>query len=345
MLSKAVGRPVRLLWSREGEFAWEPKGPAMVVDVRGGLDANDNIVAWDYTVFTPTHSTRPGGQPGNMLVGQQLDPPVEPATLGQTGGDRNAPNNYSFPNQRLTVHWIETPVLRPSALRSLGGVSNATANEIFMDELAALAGADAVEFRLRHMADPRAIEVIRRAATRAGWMARPSGPQFSGVVPAADGTVTGRGIGFARYETEFAYAANVAEVTVNPADGTVRVDRVVVGHDCGLIVNPNGLQNQIDGCVIQGIGRALKEEITFDGAAVTSLDWSTYAIMGFADIPLIEIELIDRPDQPPLGAGEPAICPMLAAVSNAIFDATGARVRQTPFTPAKVLAAIQALSA
>lgn len=134
----------------------------------------------------------------------------------------------------------------------------------------------------------------------------------------------------------------IAEITLNPVDGTVRVDRVVVGHDCGLIVNPDGLQNQIDGCVIQGISRALKEEITFDGAAVTSLDWSTYAIMGFADIPLIEIELIDRPDQPPLGAGEPAICPVAAAVGNAIHDATGARVRITPFTPARVLAAIAA---
>ncbi len=344
VLSKAVGRPVRLQWSREGEFAWEPKGPAMVMDLRGGLDNEGNIVAWDYTVFTPTHSTRPGGQPGNMLVGQQIDPPVEPATLGQTGGDRNAPNNYSIPNQRLTVHWNETPALRPSALRSLGGLANATANETFMDEMASLAGADPVEFRLRHMADPRAVEVMRRAATRAGWMARPSGPQFSGVVPAADGTVTGRGFAFARYETEFAYAAVVVDVTVNPADGTVRATRVVVGHDCGLIVNPDGLQNQIDGCVIQGLGRALKEEITFDGSAVTSLDWSTYHIMGFADIPLIEIELIDRPDQPPLGAGEPAICPMIAAVSNAIFDATGARLRNGPFTPARVLEALAAVT-
>ena len=345
VLSQAVGRPVRLLWSRQGEFAWEPKGPAMVMDIRGGLDSDGNIVAWDYTVFTPTHSTRPGGQPGNMLVGQQIDPPVETAPLGQVGGDRNAPNDYSIPNQRLTVNWIETPTLRPSALRSLGAVANVTANESFMEELAALAGADAVEFRLRHLADPRAIEVIQRAATRAGWQARPSGPRSSGVVPAADGTVTGRGIAFARYETAFAYAATIAEVTVNPADGTVRVNRVVVGHDCGLIINPNGLMNQIDGCVIQGIGRALKEEVTFDAAAQTSLDWSTYSIMGFADIPLIEIELIDRPDQPPLGAGEPAICPIAAAVSNAIFDATGARLRQAPYTPAKVLAAIQALSA
>ncbi|HEV2530068.1 MAG TPA: molybdopterin cofactor-binding domain-containing protein [Thermomicrobiales bacterium] len=343
VLSKAVGRPVRLLWSRQGEFAWEPKGPAMVMDVRGGLDADGNIIGWDYTVYTPTHSTRPGRQPGNMLVGQQIDPPVEPAELGQVGGDRNGPNNYSFPNQRLTVHWIETPPLRPSALRSLGAVANGTANESFMDELATLAEADPVEFRLRHLADPRAIEVIRRAATRFGWEARPSGPEYSGVISAADGTVTGRGIGFARYESEFAYAAVAVEVTVNPADGTVRVNRVAVGHDCGLIINPDGLQNQIDGCVIQGIGRALKEEITFDASSVTSLDWSTYSIMRFADIPVIDIELVDRPDQPPLGAGEPAIVPVVAAVGNAIYDATGVRLRQYPFTPQRVLAAMQAM--
>lgn len=343
VLSRAVGRPVRVQWMRQDEFAWEPKGPAMVMNVRGGLDPEGNIVAWDYTVYTPTHSTRPSGKPGNMLVGQQVDPPVEAAPLGQVGGDRNAPNNYSFPNQRITVNWYETPPLRPSALRSLGAVANVTANESFMDELAWLAGADPVEFRLRHLADPRAVEVVRRAADTYGWQARPSGPQSSGVTPAVDGTVTGRGIAFAQYETENAYAAVVAEVAVNPADGTVRVNRVVVGHDCGLIINPDGLQNQIDGCVIQGIGRALKEEITFDANGVTSLDWSTYSIMGFADIPLIEIELIDRPDQLPKGAGEPAICPVAAAVANAIFDATGARLRQAPYTPARVLAAIQAL--
>lgn len=291
------------------------------------------------SVFTPPSSAAAWPSAGPVPFISQ----IEAAPLEQVGGDRNAPNTYTFPNQRITVNWYETPPLRPSALRSLGAVANVTANESFMDELASLARADPVEFRLRHLADPRAIEVIQRTATRAGWRARPAGPQFSRVVPAADGTVTGRGIAFARYETEFSYAAVVVEITVNPADGTVRVDRTVVGHDCGLIVNPDGLQNQIDGCVIQGIGRALKEEITFDGATVTSLDWSTYSIMGFADIPLIEIELIDRPDQPPLGAGEPAICPVAAAVSNAIFDATGARLRQTPYTPAKVMAAVQAL--
>ena len=342
VLSKAVGRPVRVQWSRLDEFAWEPKGPAMVMTIKGGLDGSGNIVAWDYTVYTPTHSTRPSGMPGNMLVGQQVDPPAAFAKLGESGGDRNAPNNYSIPNQRITVNWYDTPPLRPSAFRSLGAVANVTANESFMDELAVLAGADPVEFRLRHLADPRGTDVIQRAATKAQWQARPSGPSFSGVQPAADGTVTGRGIAYAQYETTFSYAAVVAEVMVNPADGTVRVTHVTVGHDCGLIINPDGLMNQIDGCVIQGLGRALKEEVTFSTTAVTSLDWSTYHIMTFADIPVIDIELIDRPEEVPWGAGEPAICPVAAAVANAIYDATGARVRQAPFTPARVLAAIQA---
>lgn len=338
LLSQAVGKPVRVQWMRQDEFAWEPKGPAMVAHVRGGLDAEGAIVAWDYEVWTPTHSTRPGGKPGNLLAGQLVDPPAPPAENGPIGGDRNAPTNYSFPNNRTTAHWIATPPLRPSALRSLGGMPNTTANESFMDELAAAAGADPVEFRLRHLADPRAIEVIRRAAEAAGWQARPAGqvPTNS----AAGGPLTGRGIAFARYETEFAYAAVVVEVEVEPGSGEVRVPRVVVAHDCGLIINPDGLANQIEGNVIQGIGRALKEQITYDRTAVTSLDWSTYRILTFLEVPEIVVELINRPEEPPLGAGEPAICPMAAAIGNAIFDATGARLRTVPYTAERVLAAM-----
>jgi len=358
LLSQMVGKPVRVQWMRQDEFAWELKGPAMVSDLRGGLDANGNIIAWGNEVWTPTHSTRPSGKPGNLLVGQQMKPPAEVAPLGQSGGDRNAPNSYSFPNQGVTVHWVETPPLRPSALRSLGAVANTTANESFFDEMAALAGADPVEFRLRHLADPRSIAVVKRAAEKAGWETRPSVARTSAGTPTATPAVTpaatpgsatptsanvltGRGFAFVRYETEFTYAAVVAEVEVDPMTGGVRVKRVVVAHDCGLIVNPDGLTNQIQGCVIQGTSRALKEEVTFDKTAVTSLDWSTYHILGFGEIPAIEVELIDRPDQPAWGAGEPAICPIRAAIGNAIFDATGVRLRQAPYTPKRVLAALQ----
>ena len=340
MLSQAVGRPVRVQWMRADEFAWEPKSPPMVMDLRGGLDDEGNIIAWDYEVWTATHLTRPGGQASSVLPGQLMDPPAEQFEVRYGGGDRNAPTNYSFPNNHVMVHWVTTPPLRPSALRSLGGLPNATANELFIDELAAAAGADPVEFRLRHLYDQRAIDVIRGAADAAGWETRPSGPETAATAATA-GPLTGRGIAFARYETEFAYAAVVAEVEVDPSNGNVRVTRVVVGHDCGLIINPDGLNNQIEGNVIQGIGRALKEEVTWDDHAVTSLDWSGYRILTFAEVPVIETVLIDRPEEPALGAGEPAICPVVAAVGNAIFDATGVRLRTIPFTSERVLAALE----
>ena len=291
------------------------------------------------------------------------------------GGDRNAPHNYSLPNNRITVHWTPSAPLRPSALRSLGALANVTANECFIDELAAAASADPIEFRLRHLADPRATEVIQRVAEASGWQPRPS-PQASAAnlvaatpgaatpgmaTPVASGTpignatpvanvapmaggglLTGRGVAFNRYETEFAYAAIVAEVEVDPSNGNVRVSRVTVAHDCGIIINPDGLTSQIEGNVIQGISRALKEEVTNDEHLVTSLDWHGYHILTFPEVPdEIRVALINRPDQPAWGAGEISICPMAAAIGNAIFDATGVRLRTVPFTPARVLAALQ----
>jgi CO/xanthine dehydrogenase Mo-binding subunit len=336
MLSQAVGKPVRVQWMREDEFAWEPKSPPMTMDVRGGLDAAGNVIAWDYEVWTPTHNTRPRGRAASVLAGQLKDPPAEMFEIGYGGGDRNAPTNYVFPNNRVTVHFVATPPLRPSALRSLGGLANTAANEMFIDELAAAAGADPVEFRLRHLSDPRAIDVIQQAADAFGWDARPAGPRTA-PEPGSTEPLIGQGIAFARYETEYAYVAVAAEVEVNPGDGGVRVTRVVVGHDCGLIINPDGVKHQIEGNVIQGIGRALKEEVTWDDHAVTSLDWSTYRILTFSEIPTIESVLIDRPQEDALGAGEPAICPVAAAVGNAIFDATGVRLRTAPFTPERVL--------
>ncbi len=342
LLSQAVGRPVRVQWGRADEFAWEPKAPAMVSHIRGGLDVAGNVVAWDYEVWTPTHTSRPNGEPGRLLAAELVDPPMPLAPLGRAGGDRNAAHNYAFPHSRVTAHWIATPPLRPGSLRSLGGMANTTANEGFLDELATAAGADAVEFRLRHVTDPRAIDVIRRAADAAGWETRPSGPDVPGRTPAPPGALlSGRGIAFARYESKYAYAAAVAEVDVDPHSGAVRVTRVTLAHDCGLIVNPDGLVNQIEGNVIQGISRALKEEITFDRTGVTSLDFTTYRILTFCEAPTIQVELINRPDEPPLGAGEPAICPMAAAIGNAIYDATGARLRTVPYTAERVLSALR----
>jgi CO/xanthine dehydrogenase Mo-binding subunit len=313
----------------------------MLSRVRAGLSPTGEVIAWDYNVWTPTHSTRPGGEPSRLLAGELVDPPWPKTPVRWVGGDRNAIPNYAFPHHRVTTHWIETPPLRPGSLRSLGGMANTTAIESFVDELAAAVGADPVAFRLRHLTDPRAIAVIRRAAQAARWRARPSGPIGSRrTVTAAGALSRGRGIAFARYESEYTYVAVVAEVMVDPGCGAVRVTRVVAAHDCGLIINPDGLMNQIEGNVIQGISRALKEEVSFDQTQVTSLNWATYAILTFAEVPTIEIALINRPAEPPWGAGEPAICPVAAAIGNAIFDATGVRLRTVPFTPDRVLAAL-----
>jgi nicotinate dehydrogenase subunit B len=231
------------------------------------------------------------------------------------------------------VHQLDRSLLRVSALRGLGAPQNTFANESFLDELAAAAGADPVRFRLRHLTDPRAVAVIEAAARAAGWQPRPSpGPGARGSSPAV-----GRGIAYCQYENEHAYVATVVEVEVDRASGAIRVRRVAVGHDCGLVVNPDGVRNQIEGNVLQGISRTLKEAVAFDAAGVTSLDWSSYPILTFPEVPdAVDIVLIDAGDKPPVGAGEPATCPIPAAIANAVFDATGARLRTVPFIPARV---------
>ncbi len=332
LLSQAVGKPVRLQWMRRDEFAWEPKGPAMLIDMAAMLDTAGAITSWEHVTYTPTHSTRPGGQPGNLLAGQQIDPPVAPASHRTVGGDRNAPTTYAFPSERVTMHWLADSPLRPSAVRSLGGLHNTTANEMFLDQIATATGVDPVELRLRYLDDPRAIDIVNAAATRANW---------GTVAPAPDGLLAGRGFAYARYETAYTYVAMVADVTIDPATGKVRVARVTVAHDCGQIINPDGVRNQIEGNIIQGISRSLKEAVTWNDHEVTSLTWETYNILTFPEIPEIDIILIDRPGTPPWGAGEPAICPVTAAIGNAIHNATGARLHDIPFTPARILTALK----
>ncbi len=234
----------------------------------------------------------------------------------------------------MTIHWLENSPLRGSSFRSLGGAENTFANESFVDELAAAAHVDPLEYRLRYLPEPRLREVLMAAAEKlAGSRAPPRAPR-------QDGIAEGRGLAFARYENDQAIVACVAFVTVDTASGAVRVKRVVVAHDCGLIINPDGVRNQIEGNVIQSLSRALKEEVQFDQMRVTSVDWETYPILKFSEVPEVEIVLIDRPDQPALGAGEPSQVTTAAAVANAIFDATGARVRQIPFTPERIKLAL-----
>lgn len=328
LLSQAVGKPVRVQWMRHDEHGWEPLGPAMVMEVRGGLDQQGNVTAWDYQAWTPTHSSRPNGSAGSLLAGALTG--MSAGTPNQSGADRNANHTYNFKHNRVMVHWLNSSPLRASALRGLGSPQNSFANESFMDELAVAAGADPAEFRLRYLSDPRAKAVLEAAAQKAGWPNRPA--------PSRAGLKSGRGVAYVRYDRTEAYVAAVVELEVNPADGHVRVNRVVVAHDCGLIINPDGLRNQIEGNVIQATSRALKEEVKFDRATVTSLDWTLYPILRFPEIPEVIVELINRPDQPSVGAGEATTSTIPAAIANAIFDATKVRLRTVPFTPERVKA-------
>jgi nicotinate dehydrogenase subunit B len=333
ILSQAVGRPVRLQWSRQDEFVWEPKAPAMVMEARGGLDSHGNVVAWDYQVWSPSHVAR-AHSPEQLVAGQLLSGQPSAQFGFSFGAERNAPTNYSFETQRVTVHYIADSPLRASSFRSLGGAENTFANESFMDELAAAAGVDALEFRLRYLPDERARQVLKSAASKAGWESRPSPQKTPGNL------AQGRGIAFAWYENDQALVASVAHVQVDTSTGAVHVNRMVVAHDCGLIINPDGLRNQIEGNTIQSLSRALKEEVMFDEWRIKSVDWESYPILTFSEVPDIDIVLINRPELPAVGAGEPSTTTTAAAVANAIFDATGARLRQIPFTPARVKAAL-----
>ncbi len=326
LLARAVGQPVRVQWSRADEFVGEPKAAAMLIETQAGLDEEGRIVAWEYDVWSPTHTSRPR-QASGLLAGREVRGQAPQPTRFFFGGERNALTNYTLADQRVTIHWVANPPLRTSSMRSLGATGNTFANESFMDELAAAAETDPLAFRLRHLDDPRGREALEAAARAAGW-----GEEL----PAGEG----RGLAFARYENDEAYVAMVAHVAVDEATGAVRVRKITVAHDCGLIVNPDGVRNQIEGNVLQALSRALKEEVRFDAHGQTSLDWESYPILTFSETPELDIVLLNRPDEPPLGAGEPATVTVAPAIANAIYAATRARVRQAPFTPERVRAAL-----
>jgi nicotinate dehydrogenase subunit B len=302
----------------------------MVMDVTAGLDANGKIVGWDYAVWTPTHSSRPGAQAGgsaNLLAAQLAG--ATPSGRGSVGGDRNARHTYDVPSTRVVSHSLQSSPLRTSSFRGLGSPQNSFANESFMDELAIAAGADPVEFRLRHLTDPRAVAVVQAVARLANWT--PRAKRLDTPVTPAAGPVRGRGMAYVQYEGTEAYVAAIVDVDVDVAQKSIRLARAFVAHDCGLIVNPDGLRNQIEGNVIQATSRTLKEAVTFDRSRVTSLDWRSYPILTFAEVPeSIDIELIDHPELPSVGAGEATTSPIPAAIANAVYDATGTRLRDVP---------------
>lgn len=321
----APGRPVRLLWSRAEELGWAPVSSAMLVEVEAALGAGGEIVAWREEVTSHGHSSRPGRDPApTLLAVEYMDPPrripnaINPPLASGGGAQRNAVPAYRIPRLHVGVKRVAEMPLRVSALRGLGAPANVFAIESVMDELAQMAGQDALDFRLRHLDDPRGRDVLLLAAGMSGWRGRARREGF------------GLGLAYARYKNTGAYCAVAAEIE---ASDRVRCRRLWIAADVGEAVNPDGVLNQYEGGAIHGVSMALMEQVSFDARAVTSDGWQTYPILRFSEVPEVEARLIPRPELPPLGAGEAALAPTVAAIANAIHDALGVRPRAMPFTP------------
>ena len=324
------GKPVRVRWRREEEFVYEPKTPAMVVKVRAALDAAGKPTDWTQEIWSGTHNKRPGA--GGVLLGAvALPEPMPEPPLSDVpeanggGGTRNGEPLYAIAAKRMVHHLVaETPV-RTSALRSLGATANVFAIECAIDEMAARAGQDPVAYRLSITADPRARAVIEKVAAMARWNANEPG-----------GAGHGRGIAFARYKNRAAYSAVVVELTV---DEDIRLDHVWCATDAGLVVNPDGAINQLEGGIIQSASWVLKEQVRFDDG-VSSIDWETYPVLKFSEVPEIDVDLINTKDDTPLGVGEATAGPTAAAIGNAVSHALGARIRDLPLTRERIMAAL-----
>ncbi|MBX9812034.1 MAG: molybdopterin-dependent oxidoreductase [Burkholderiales bacterium] len=330
LLAKELGKPVRVQWMRADEHGWDPKGPPTLLDYRAALDDNGYPVAWESEVFIPD---RPKQIAVTLVAAELAGLPKEDAHPGNIHQSLAIP--YTIPNIKATAHWLAETPFRPSWIRTPGRMQNTYGNECFIDECAAAAGIDPLEYRRRSLKDPRGLEVVERLARLANWQ------PGSGRKPASGDIVTGRGVSYIKYELVRTYVGVVADVTVNRQTGKIKVDRFYVAHDCGQIINPDGLKNQIEGNVVQTISRTLIEDLQFNRSTVTSLDWKTYPILTFPDVPEIVIDLIDRPTEKPWGAGEPTAAVVPSAISNAVYDAIGVRLRSVPFTPDKVLAALE----
>jgi CO/xanthine dehydrogenase Mo-binding subunit len=333
LLALAVpGRPVHVVWSRPDELAWAPFGPAAVVEIAADCGDDGAVLGWRHEIWSGSYMGRPGTTPTNALLaasaragGEPIRAGGEPPVEWGGGAGRNSVPGYDFPSHRVINHLLTEMPLRTSALRSLGAFVNVFAAESFMDELAAAAGRDPVEFRLAHLSDPRGRAVLQAAAGRAGW------------ADWAPEDAAGHGIGYARYKNSAAYCAVVAEVE---AVEEVRVRRLVIAVDAGLIVNPDGAANQIEGGAVQATSWTLKERVRFDRFNVTSDTWETYPILRFSEVPAVEVELVGVQDNPPLGIGECAQGPTAAAIANAVYDAIGVRVRSLPLTAEQLIAAM-----
>ena len=322
------GRPIRLQWMREDEHLWEPYGPAMVMQVSGEIDERSRISAWDYSVASPTHSSRPGGA-ARLLAARHVDPPIAASFLdGFTqwtgGGSYNAEPYYDIPAS-VDARFVRRAPLRSSALRGLGAFANIFAIESFMDELAVLADTDPVAFRIAHLSDPRARAVIELTAERFGWSDVTTGQQ------------RGRGFGFARLNNYGAYVAVAAEIQWDKTGENIRLLRAVAAADCGELINPNGVRNQIEGAIVQAASWTVIEAVEFDRTRIASSDWESYPILRITEAPDVEVHLIDRPGEGYLGVGEAAQGPAGAAVANAFANLAGRRIRRLPIKAVAVL--------
>jgi nicotinate dehydrogenase subunit B len=334
LLSRAVGRPVRVQLTREQEHAWEPKGTGQLMDVKGGLRADGSVAGYDFATRYPSN-----GAPTLALL---LTGTISPTPIVSEMGDRTAIPPYDYDAMRVVAHDMP-PIVRASWLRGVSALPNSFAHESFIDEMATEAGVDPIEYRLRYLSDPRAVDLVNAVAERANWTPRPVRQEH-----VAEGDIVrGRGFAYALYvHSKFpgygaAWSAWITDVAVNKATGDVSVTRVVAGQDSGLMINPDGVRHQIHGNIIQSTSRALMEEVSFDRHSVTSREWGAYPIITFPDIPKIDVVMVPRPDQPPLGVGESASVPSAAAIANAIFDATGVRFRELPFTPERILVGLR----
>jgi CO/xanthine dehydrogenase Mo-binding subunit len=332
LLAKAAGgRPVRVQWSRADEMTHAPFGAAMAIEIAADLDAHNEIISWRHAVWSNGHAARPGraSQPA-LLAAFELENPfprmisTNPPQANGGGGDRNAIPLYDFPSWTIESHRLLTMPVRTSALRTLGGQGNVFAIESFLDEIAAEHGEDPVAFRLRHLSDERAKDVIRTAATRANWKPAPK-------------PGTGFGIGFSRYKNTGAYCAAIAEIE---GEEDIRVERLTIAVDVGEAINPDGVINQIEGGAIQATSWVLKERVRFDASRITSNSWTDYPILRFSEVPAVRVDIIQRPEIDPVGAGEAAHGPVTAAIANAVFDCLGVRVRNLPITRDSLIAAM-----
>jgi nicotinate dehydrogenase subunit B len=335
LLSRAVVRPVRVQLTRDQEHIWEPKGAGQLMDVDGGLDREGLVTAYDFSTRYPSSAA-----PTLALL---LTGKLAPMPIASDMGDRTAIGPYDFVNERIVVHDMP-PIVRAAWLRGVSALPNTFAHECAIDEFAAAAGVDPIAYRLRYLKDERAIDLVRRLAARAEWE-----PHAAPAMQRdADGLLHGRGFAYALYvHSKFpgygaAYSAWIADVAVDTTSGDVTLTRISVGQDCGLMINPEGVKHQIHGNVIQSTSRVMKEQVTFSDIAVTSREWGAYPLLTFPELPPIDVLLVPRQNEDPLGVGESMSVPSAAAIANAIFDATGVRFREPPFTPDRILAGLRA---